>query len=157
MDSDTYNVALVFHVLGALLLFAGIVLAGVAFEAARRRPRAAEIALLLSLTRIGVLLVALGTLLIAAFGLWLVHLGDWGYGSGWVDASIGMYLAALVLGGLGGRRPKQARLLATRLAEQNAPVNDELRALLNDRLSLAVNYGSLLLILVIVGFMVFKP
>ena len=79
MNSTTYNVALVLHLLGAITFVAGIVVAGVAFEAARRRTQPAEIALLLSITRFGVLLVALGTLLIAAFGLWLVHLGSWGY------------------------------------------------------------------------------
>lgn len=157
MDSTTYDVALVLHLLGVLTLVAGIVLAGAAFEAARRRRRPAEIVLLLSLTRIGVLLVAVGTLLIAAFGLWLVHLGRWGYASGWVDASIGMYVVALVLGGLGGQRPKQARRLAAELAERSEPVNGELRALLDDRASLVENYASLALILVIVAFMVVKP
>jgi uncharacterized membrane protein len=157
MDSGTYNLALVLHLLGALAFVGGIVLAGAAFEAARRRTRPAEIALLLSMTRIGVLLVAVGTLLIAAFGLWLVHLGHWGYGSGWADASIGLYVAALVLGGLGGQRPKQARHLAAQLAEQDAPVNDELRALLDDPVSRAENYGSLALIIGIVVIMVFKP
>lgn len=139
------------------MFVAGIVLAGVAFEAARRRKLAAEVALLLGLTRVGVLLVALGTPLIAAFGLWLVHLGGWGYGSAWVDASIGLYVIALALGGVGGQRPKRARRLAARLATRNGPVSDELRSLLDDRLSLAANYGSLLLILAIVALMVFKP
>ncbi len=157
MDSTTYNIALVLHLLGALAFVAGIVLAGVAFEAARRRQRPAEIALLLSLTRFGVLLLAVGTLLIAAFGLWLVHLGHWGYGSGWVDASIGMFVAALALGGVGGQRPKQARRLASELAGHGQPVSDELRSLLDDRLSIAENYSALLLIVVIVAFMVFKP
>lgn len=157
MDSATYNIALVLHLFGVLAFVAGIVLAGVAFEVARRRPRPSEIALLLSLTRFGVVLVAIGTLLIAAFGLWLVHLGRWGYGSGWVDASIGLYVAALVLGGLGGQRPKQARHLATRLAERDAPVNDELRALLDDPVSRAENYGSLALIIGVVVLMVVKP
>jgi uncharacterized membrane protein len=157
VDSTTYNVALMLHLLGALAFVAGIVLAGTGFEVARRRQRPAEIALLLSLTRVGVLLVAVGTLLIAAFGLWLVHLGSWGYGSGWVDASIGMYIVALALGGLGGQRPKQARQLAAELAERDAPISHELRALLDDRVSLAENYGSLALILVIVAFTVFKP
>lgn len=157
MDSGTYNVALVFHLLGALLFVAGIVLAGVAFETARRRTQPAEIALLLSMTRIGVLLVAAGALLLGVFGLWLVHLGNWGYGSGWVDTSIVLYIAALALGGVGGQRPKQARQLATELARQGAPVNDELRALLDDPVSRAENYGSLALILVIVVLMVFKP
>ena len=157
MDSTTYNIALLLHLVGVLAFVAGIVLAGAAFEVARRRPRPAEIALLLSLTRVGVLLVAIGTLLIAVFGLWLVHLGHWGYGSGWVDASIGMFVVALVLGGLGGQRPKQARRLASELAERDTPITGELRALLDDRVSLASNYGSLALILAIVGFMVFKP
>jgi hypothetical protein len=95
-----------FHLLGALLFVAGIVLAGTAFEAARRRARPSEIALLLGLTRIGVLLVAVGGLLLPIFGLWLVHLGHFGFGSGWVDAAIGLYIIVLVLGGLGGQRPK---------------------------------------------------
>lgn len=157
MDSPSYDIALVLHLVGAFAFVSGVVLAGAGFEVARRRGRPADIALLLSLTRFGVLLVAIGTLLIAGFGLWLVHLGHWGYGSGWVDASIGMYVVALALGGLGGRRPKQARHLATDLAARGAPVSAELRALLDDRVSLAANYASLALILVIVGLMVFKP
>lgn len=157
MDSTTYNLAFFFHILGVLLFVAGIVLAGVAFEAARRRQHPAEIALLLSMTRIGVLLVALGTLLIAAFGLWLVDLGSWGYGSGWVVTSMALFVVALALGGLGGQGPKQARKLARCLAEREEPVTAELRALLDNRLARAENYGSLVLILAIVVLMVFKP
>ncbi len=112
------EVALFFHLLGALLFTAGIVVAGVAFEAARRRERPAEIALLLSVTRIGVMLVGVGGLLLPIFGLWLVHLGHFGYGSGWVDGAIGLYVVALALGAVGGQRPKQARTLATRLAAE---------------------------------------
>jgi uncharacterized membrane protein len=103
------NVALFFHLLGALLFVAGIVLAGAAFETARGRQRPAGIALLLGLTRRRVLLVAVGGLLLPIFGLWLVHLDHFGYGSGWVDAAIVLYVVALVLGGVGGKRPKQAR------------------------------------------------
>ena len=157
MDSTTYNVALTLHLLGVLMFVAGIVLAGAAFEAARRRPQPAEVALLLAVTRIGVLLVALGTVLIGAFGLWLVHLGSWGYGSAWVDISIGLFVVALALGGLGGQRPKQARRLATRLAEEEASIDEELRSLLDDPVSRLENYGSLALILAILVLMVFKP
>lgn len=150
------EVVLFAHVLGALLFFAGIVLAGVAFEVARRRDLPAEIALLLGMTRIGVLLVMFGALLLA-LGLWLVHLGGFGYDSGWVDASIALFLVALALGGLGGQRPKQARRLATALAAEGAPASAELRALLSDRLSLAANYLSAAVVLAIVGLMVFQP
>jgi uncharacterized membrane protein len=157
MDELTrYELALFFHLLGALMFVAGIVLAGTAFEAARHRERAAEVALLLGLTRIGVVLVAVGGLLLPVFGLWLVHLGGFGYSSGWVDAAIALYLLALALGGLGGQRPKQARILATRLAAEQAPLSTELRALLDDPLSRASNYGSLAIVLVILVLMVFK-
>jgi uncharacterized membrane protein len=151
------NVAFFFHILGVMLFVAGIVVAGAAFEAARRKQRPSEIALLLGLTRVGVVLVAVGTLLAGVFGLWLVHLGGWGYGTGWVDASIVLFLVVIGLGGVGGRRPKEARLLASRLAEQDVGSSGELRALLDDRVSRAENYGSLSLILVIVALMCFKP
>lgn len=151
------DVALFFHLLGALLFVAGIVLAGAAFEAARRRERPADMALLLGLTRFGVLLVAVGGLLLPAFGLWLVHLGRFGYGSGWVDAAGVLYVVALVLGGVGGQRPKRARRLAARLASEGAPASPELRALLDDRVSRAANYASALVVLAILALMVFKP
>lgn len=151
------NVALFFHLLGAFSFVAGTIVAGVAFEAARRRETPAEIGLLLGLSRIGVLLVALGTLLVLGFGLWLVELGDWGYGAGWVDAALGLLAAIVVLGALGGQRPKRARKLAVRLAADGAPLSAELRALLDDRATLAANYLSALLLLAIVALMVFKP
>ena len=81
-----------------------------------------------------------------------MHRGHFGYGSGWVDAAIALYVVGLALGGLGGRRPKQARLLAAELA----PVNDELRMLLDDPLSRAANYASLAVVGAILVLMVFK-
>jgi hypothetical protein len=47
------EIALFFHLLGAFSFVAGTIVAGVAFETARRRKTPAEIALLLSLSRIG--------------------------------------------------------------------------------------------------------
>lgn len=158
MDELTrYELALFFHLLGALLFVAGIVLAGVAFEAARRRQRPADVVLLLGLTRVGVVLVGLGALLLLGFGLWLVHLSGFSYGTGWIDAALALYVVSLVLGAIGGRRPKQARLLAARLAAEDQPASAELHALLNDRLSLAINYASAIVVVAILVLMVFKP
>ena len=151
------DVALFFHLLGAFSFIAGTIVAGVAFETARRQKTPAEIALLLGLSRIGVLLVALGTLLLLGFGLWLVHLGDWAYGAGWIDAALGLLLTVVVLGAIGGQRPKRARKLATRLASEGKPASPELRALLDDRPTLTINYLSALLLLAIIALMVFKP
>lgn len=151
------DIALFFHLLGAFAFVAGTIVAGIAFETARRRTTPAEIALLLGLSRIGVLLVAVGTMLVLGFGLWLVHLGHWGYGAGWVDAALGLLAVTIVLGTMGGQRPKRARKLAAQLAAEGAPVSDELRALLDDRTTLAVNYISALMLLAIIALMVFKP
>jgi uncharacterized membrane protein len=151
------NVAFFFHILGVVTLSSGIVVAGVAFEAARRRDSPSEIALLLGLTRAGVALVGAGSILVGAFGLWLVHLGNFGYGSGWVDTSIGLFVVALVLGSFGGQRPQQARLHAAELARTGSSADAKLHALLNDRVSLLENYASLLLLLAIIAVMCFKP
>ncbi|MGH2866681.1 MAG: DUF2269 family protein [Solirubrobacteraceae bacterium] len=148
------DLELFFHLLGALLFVAGIVLAGAVFEVARRRERPAEIALLLGLTRIGVVLLGVGALLLLGFGLWLVHIEHLSYGAGWVDAAIALYVIALALGASGGRRPKQARRLATKLAAEGSPASAELRALLDDRASLAANCASAALVLAILVLMV---
>lgn len=149
--------ALFGHLLGAFLLVAGTAVAGAAFEAARRRVLPAEIALLLSLARAGAALVGVGMLAVLGFGLWLVHLGRWGYGAGWVDAAIGLLVAAGLLGGFGGQAPKRARKLAARLAADGAPASADLRRLLSDRAALTANYVSALLILAVLVLMVWKP
>ncbi len=124
-----FDLALCFHLLGAFSLASGTVVAGVGFEMARRRTSCTEIALLLGLARIGALLVVAGTLFAAGFGLWLVELGHFGYGTPWVDAAIGTLALVVVIGAVGGQRPKQARLLASRLAADGLPSSLELRAL----------------------------
>jgi uncharacterized membrane protein len=151
------EVALFFHILGALLFVAGIVVAGIVFESARRREDPGDVALLLGLARWGVLLVLLGATLVLAFGLWLVHIEGLGYGTGWIQWAITLYVLALLLGGVGGRRPKQARRLAAELRDAGSPVTPELRALLNDRIADAANYLSALAVLAILVLMVFKP
>jgi predicted integral membrane protein DUF2269 len=152
------EVALFVHLLGVLLFVAGVALAGVAFETARRRERPAEIALLLGLARIGAVLVMSGGLLLLAGGLWLVGLeDDVDLGTGWVSAALTLFALALLLGGLGGQRPGQARLLASRLADEGEGTHAELRALLDDGVSRLANYASAALILAILALMVFKP
>ena len=149
--------ALFGHLLGAFLLVSGTVVAGVAFEAGRRRGTPAEIALLLGLARVGAALVGVGLLAVLGFGLWLVHIGDWGYGAGWVDAAIALFVVSAALGGFGGQAPKRARQLAKRLSADGQPVTDELRALLANRLSLLANYASAFLMIAILVLMVWKP
>lgn len=152
-----HSFALLGHLLGAMLFVAGVVVAGTLFEVARRSQSPRDIAVLLGVTRVGVVLVALGGLMVPFFGLWLVHLDGFSYGAGWISGALGLYVLAMALGGLGGQRPKQARLLATELAERGEGVSAGLRELLDDRLSRLANHASGLLILVIIVLMVYKP
>lgn len=151
------HLALFLHLIGALLFISGIVLAGSGFELARRRRRPVEMAALLATARVGVVLVAAGGLLVLVFGLLLVHLHHYTFGTGWISAAIALYLLVLVLGAVGGRQPKRARLLATKLDSEGAAASPELYALLNDRRSLVANYTSAILVFVILALMVFKP
>jgi uncharacterized membrane protein len=151
------DAALFCHLVGALVFVAGIVLAGTAFESARRRREPAEIDLLLRLARLGAALVGIGMLLLLVFGLWLVHLGHWGFGAGWVDAALALFAVAAILGGLGGVAPRRARQLAGRLAAEGRPPTDELRALLDDRAAQLLNYASLVAVIAILALMVWKP
>jgi len=148
--------ALFCHLLGAFLLVGGMVVTAVAFEAARRGQTPLQIATLLGLARVGALLVVAGTVLVAAFGLWLVDLGEVGYTTGWVDAALALFAVTILLGAVGGRRPKHARRLA--VAERDAQdVSPELRLLLDDRAARTLNYLAALLVIAIVALMVFKP
>ena len=144
------------HLLGAFLLVGGMVVTGVAFEAARRGQTPLQVATLLGVARVGALLVVAGTVLVAAFGLWLVDLGDVGYTAGWVVAALALFAVTIVLGAVGGRRPKDARRLA--VAERDArDVSPDLRRLLDDRSARTLNYLAALLVVAIVALMVFKP
>ena len=48
-----------------------------------------------------------------------MEIGHWGYGTPWVDAAIGLLTLVVVIGSIGGQRPKQARKLATNLATED--------------------------------------
>ena len=151
------DVALFLHITGALVLAGGIVVAGVAFEEARRRTSPAEIALLLGLTRIGAAAIGAGTLVVLVCGLWLVHLDHLGLGTRWVAGALVLLAIMTLLGALGGRRPKRARRLAVDLAGRGEPATTELRALLDDPASRIANYLAAACVPAILWLMVSKP
>jgi uncharacterized membrane protein len=148
-----HDTALFLHILGAFTLAGGIIVAGIAFEAARRRSSPDEIALLLGLTRVGAAAIGVGTLLVLICGLWLVHLDHLSLRTRWIEAALAVLVVMIVLGALGGQRPKQAR----RLAQSDGGSSGELRALLDDPWSRAANYAAAACVLVILWLMVSKP
>jgi len=79
---------LLIHVAGAFSVLAGALLAVVLNQAAMRRSRPSEVALLLGLTRVAVVLISVGMVVALAVGLWLVDDTAYDLGDAWIGAAL---------------------------------------------------------------------
>lgn len=152
-----YRWLLVVHIAGAFMFLSGsVAIAALQLEAMRRQ-RPSEIAFLLGLARTQTALIGIGGVIVLVFGIWLAHDAGYGVGAGWVVAAIVLWVVSGVLGGVGGARSKRVRVLAQRLASEADTTSAELTALLRDRTTAVLNWGSGVLVLAILGLMVWKP
>jgi uncharacterized membrane protein len=151
------HVLLFFHLLGAVSFFAGAAVAGTLQLAAIRRERPSEIRELLRLTRVGAVLVGIGGLLTLAFGIALAEHEGLGLWPAWIQAALGLWVAAMALGGYGGRTARHARRLAERLAAEGDEPSPELHTLLAARGPLWASYASGLMLFAILALMVWQP
>jgi uncharacterized membrane protein len=135
----------------------GGAIAGTLQLGAMRRERPSEIALLLGLTRVGVLFVLAGAVLTIAFGIALAEHQGYGLSPAWIQAALGLWAAAVVLGALGGRTARHARYRAEQLAAAGDQPDEELRALVAHRPTLVLSYVSSILLVAILVLMVWRP
>lgn len=154
---DRYQWLLALHVTGAFLLMGGGAIAASLNLAALRRDRPSHIVLLFGLIRIAVASILVGSLLALVFGLWLVHDAGYGYGDGWVVAAFVLFVLGNALGGMGGRRDDRTAQFARELAAAGDAPSPELRARVRDPVSLALSYGSGLILVAILALMIWKP
>jgi uncharacterized membrane protein len=155
---DRYHWLLIFHMAGAFMVVGGATLAGIFNIAALRRERPSEIVVLFKLTRFAVVSVIAGMTVALAFGLWLVadlDLVKWT--DAWVISAIVLWFVANALGSNGGRRDRQTRELAERLAAEGDQPSSELRGKLRDPVTLAMSWGSGLAVVGILALMIWKP
>lgn len=152
-----YHWLLFFHLVGAFCFVAGAVVAGVLQLAAMRRERPSEILVLLRLTRVGVALVGVGALMTLGFGIALAEQLGYGFSPAWIQAALGLWVASMAAGGIGGRTARHARYRAEELAAAGDEPDETLRALVADRRSLILSYVSSILIVAIIVLMVWKP
>jgi uncharacterized membrane protein len=122
-----------------------------------RSERPSEAAFLLRLVRVTLPLIYAGVLGTLVFGIWLWHRLGFGVGTGWIWASLALWVAANALGGIGGRHQERSRELAERLASEGDAPSDELRQLLRDPKGTAVSYAAGVATLGILVLMVWKP
>jgi uncharacterized membrane protein len=154
---DLYQWLLALHVTGAFLLLGGGAIAASLNLAALGRDRPSDIVLLFGLIRFAVVSIVVGSLLALVFGLWLVHEAGYGYGDGWVVAALVLFVLGNALGGIGGRRDDRTAAYARELAAAGDAPSTELRARVRDPVSLALSYGSGLILVAILALMIWKP
>ena len=148
---------LLFHLLGVVSFFAGAAVVGTLQVAATRRERPSEVYALLRLAPVGAALVGTGALLTLGFGIGLAEHEGLGLSPAWIRAALGLWVAAMVVGGYGGRTARRARHLAARLAAGDDAPGSELHALVAARVPLWASYASGLMLLAILGLMVWQP
>ena len=151
-----YDWALLFHLAAVICFFSGIAIAAAAQLGAWRRERSGDVAAVLSLARVGVLVVAVGLILVLVSGLWLLEETRRSLGDRWISASSVLLVVSLLLGAVGGRKAKLARRLAERQASES-PAGPEVQALLRDRAALAANLLAAAAALGILVLMVWRP
>jgi uncharacterized membrane protein len=152
-----YQWLLALHVTVAFLFLGGAVVAGVLNVAALRSKRPSETAFFLGLIRFAVIVIGIGSIATLVLGLWLAHKGGFAYSSGWIVASLILWIAVGAMGGIGGKRDRETRVLAERLAGESDQPSPELRARLLDPTALALSYGSGVGVIVILALMIWKP
>jgi uncharacterized membrane protein len=151
------HVLLFFHLLGAIGFFAGAAVVATLQHAAIRRERPSEVHALLRLAPVGAALVGLGALLTLVFGIALAEHEGLDLSPAWIQAALGLWVAAMAVGGYGGRTARHARHLAAKLAAEDDAPSPELRALVGARVPLAASYASGLMLLAILALMVWQP
>ena len=150
---DLYQWLIALHVTGAFLLMGGGVIAAILNHAALGRKRPSEIVLLFGLIRVAVASILIGSLLALVFGLWLVHEA----GDGWVVAALVLFVLGNAMGGAGGRRDERTAVFARELTAAGDAPSAELRDRVHDPISLALSYGSGLILIAILALMIWKP
>ena len=148
---------LALHVSGAFLFLGGGVLAAAFNVAAQRSERPSEIALFYGLTRIAVVMIAFGALLTLVLGFWLVSDQNFSFSDLWVVLSLILWFVAIGMGQAGGMRDRSTRELAEELAAGSDVGTPELRARMRDPRTLALSYGSGVVLVVVLALMVWKP
>jgi uncharacterized membrane protein len=148
---------LMLHIASAFLLVGGSVAAGILNWLATRADRPSEAASLLRLIRVVLPLIYAGVLGTLVFGIWLWHRLGFPLGTGWIWASLVLWVATNALGGIGGRHQERSRQLAERLAADGDAPSAELRALLRDPKGTAISVAAGATTLAILVLMIWKP
>lgn len=154
-----YEILLILHLFGVVLLVSGHAVATATGFATARTSQTRTTAMLL---RIGTLadhaLITPGTLIAVGFGLWLVSETGFGFDEPWLLASYALIVVAVILGAaILGPAASRLKVRADELLADGVEESDELRQMAADpKVGVAANVETLVILTFLV-LMVAKP
>jgi uncharacterized membrane protein len=154
-----YDWLLFLHVLSAFAVVAGMVIFSVAIATGWNRDRPAEVVQLFRVSRIGDPLIGIGMGGVLVFGIWLaIDIDGYELWDGWIIAAFVLWL---LLGAIGSREGKVYNAARDRARELERSGGDspspELRSLLRSRRGLWLHLASVVIVLLFLLDMIFKP
>jgi hypothetical protein len=154
-----YDWLLFLHVFSAFALVASLVLYTVLIASIWNQDVPSQAVRLFRMQRVGDVLVAVGSLGVLVFGIWLaIDVKAYHPWDGWIIAAIVLWLVMGALGSRTGKAYNAARDRARALVRDgaNGP-SPELRALIQDRRALWLHVAGLVVVLILLIDMIFKP
>jgi uncharacterized membrane protein len=154
-----YDWLLFLHVASAFALVAALVLYTVLIAVVWNKDVPGDVARLFRVSKVGDVLIAVGSIGVLVFGIWLaIDVDGYEVWDGWVIAALVLWLVMGALGSRTGKIYDATRDRARALAREgnNAP-NAELRAMVQDRRGLWLHVAGIVTVLVLLIDMVWKP
>ena len=154
-----YDWLLFLHVASAFALVAALVLYTVLIAVVWNKDVPGDVARLFRISKVGDVLIAVGSIGVLVFGIWLaIDVDGYEVWDGWVIAAIVLWLVMGALGSRTGKIYNAARDRARTLAREgnNAP-NAELQAMVQDRRGLWLHVAGIVTVVVLLIDMVWKP
>ena len=148
---------LMLHITAAFSLLGGAVAVSIFNTLSIGAEQPSQAAQLLLLAKRSLPFILAGSVGTLVFGLWLWHQKGYGIGSGWIWASLVLWLAANGFGQAGGGRLQAAGKLAGQLAAAGDTMTDELRKLLHERRGNTFTYLAALSGVAVLVLMIWKP
>ena len=154
-----YDWLLFLHVFSAFALVAALVLYTVLIAVVWNKDVPGDVARLFRISKVGDILIAVGSIGVLVFGIWLaIDVDGYEVWDGWVIAALVLWLVMGALGSRTGKIYNAARDRARTLVQEgNDQPNNELRALVQDRRGLWLHIGGIITVLLLLIDMIFKP
>ena len=154
-----YDWLLFLHVASAFALVAALVLYTVLIAVVWNKDEPGDVARLFRISKVGDVLIAVGSIGVLVFGIWLaIDVDGYGVWDGWVIAALVLWLVMGALGSRTGKLYNAARDRALALAKDGSDApSPELRALLQDRRALWFHVAGIATVVLLLIDMIFKP